>query len=335
MLGVVATGCLGPRVSDEVPMRDVFPAGTEVPWVSGEKAEQIAEYDGVDEIIPRISAFANGDRTWYWDFGPAIEYTAPLWLLVDDEGPIDHPPVWDVVPGDPAYSPFWAINFVHVTEKYAGEVITSRQGIDDAIREGLLEEAVSADAYKNCPVVPEGTLLEVGGGVPAIDPEYDGHGVAYYRGMEVAYFDFDERGARPLEGREMILGSVYELTRVSESLPLSEPVRQVDMNGDGDTNDTNNVFDLYLGKAGANDDYSPLWQVVHVTVPEDTVSIDSNCDPVTLLCTFLTERHLFERGADGSRTPAIDPDTDAPYIVGYEETERYVNCPLQLEAGRI
>src|SRR3990172_12020932 len=98
-------------------MRDVFPAGTDVPWVWGEAAHEVDEYDGFEgDVIPRLSGFAKGRRVWYWDFGPAPSFTAPLWAVVDAEGAPVQAPVWDVVPGDPGYSPFWAIRTVHVTD---------------------------------------------------------------------------------------------------------------------------------------------------------------------------------------------------------------------------
>lgn len=340
----IATGCVEPLASDEVPMRDVFPAGTDVPWASGFVADMIDANDGVEgDVVSRLSGFANSARFWYWDFGAAPSFVAPLWKLYLEISPteiefVDHPPIWDVVPGDPGYSPFWAINLVEVSEKYAGEVITSRQGLEDAIREGLLETPEPAlddegnPLYVNCPVVAEDTLLEVGGENGTVEARE-----AYYRGVEVAYFDFDENeeGHRPYSGQEIPVGTIYELTKVNETLPLSEPIRQVDMTGDGDQVDTNNIFDLYLEDG---DRFTPLWQMVRVFVPADTLSIgDNRALPVAereTTAEFISDRNLFDVDADGVRTPVLD-DEGNPYISGFEETDFLMNCPMQTAPGQI
>ncbi len=365
---VIACGCLDPLVSDEVPPRDILSPDdvlrlpeAEVPWASGDMAEQIEEHDGVEGgLIPRLSGFVKRQRIWYWDMGPAPKTTAPLWILVGgaNDLPIPHPPIWDVIPGDPGYSPFWEVFYVDVTERYAGEQIVSRQGLEDAIRIGLVEEpeAVLAEVsgeyrgvYVNCPVVAEHTKVAVGGldadgvPIPPFPSEEEDEHWAYYRGVRVEYIDFDMNASseedeeakdatpsieadfgapRATTGREIPVGAVYELQRISETLPISEPERGVDMTGDGDTVDTNNVFSLYLEDRAL---YTPLWRSVDVIVAAGYQSIETLGE---MAADIMDEELLFTFDEDGNRVPE-------PAVLGWEEEDEWMNCPIQTRAGQI
>src|SRR5215470_12505973 len=104
-------GCLGPQVSDEVqPVSRVLPAGTQVLSLYDDAAEaaQIAANDGVPDLIPLWSGFADGRPVQFWDVGPAPGFAAPLYVLFSrDTGgtlmPVDHPTILGVIPGDAGY----------------------------------------------------------------------------------------------------------------------------------------------------------------------------------------------------------------------------------------
>src|SRR5262249_53547179 len=84
-IACVNAGCrLGPEVSDDpAPSGDIVPAGTTIPSIDeDEDAEVIEKNDGVDGVVPRLSAFAAGAPTHVWDFGPAPTFAAPLFRVM-------------------------------------------------------------------------------------------------------------------------------------------------------------------------------------------------------------------------------------------------------------
>lgn len=302
----VLGGCVDPLSEDDVPPRDILfhfdPERDERPtpreaaasshdWgVPEDLADEIDEYDAIaGEVAARLSAFSGGQRVWYWDFGPSPTFAAPLWQLVNpfSEGeepvPIDHPLIWDVVPGDAAYSPYWRIYRVAVTDKYAGERLISRRALDEALELGLILPPQPTNLYANCPVVDEAVRMQIRpGSFPAWDEEpcpgnedatcIQPH-FAYYKGARVAYFDTN--GGRPIDPDGTLpVETMYELSRESESLPLSEPVRGVDITGDEDAVDTNDVFET----TPCDEDYTPVHRTTEVYVVADYASIDTAAD---------------------------------------------------------
>lgn len=300
--------CVDPLSEDDVPPRDVIfdwdpeeyerPTPREVEasshgWgVDPSIGTTIDDNDGIDDpddVVRRLSGFSANSRIWYWDFGWSPTFAAPLWKLVnpfsegDEIVPIDHPLIWDVVPGDTAYSPYWQIYTVAVTDKYAGERIISKRGLDEAIRLGLVLPPQPTDTYANCPVVDEGVRMQVrpdsfpgweeepcpgSEETTCIAPHW-----AYYKGVRVFYFDTN--GGLPLQhDEELEVADVYELRRESEALPLSEPVRGVDITGDEDALDTNDVFEATPCVEG----YSPVHRTTEVFVAADYASIDTAAD---------------------------------------------------------
>ena len=239
--------CLGPQVDDEVLVQGrVLPPGTEVPPVDPVTAQQIAELDGVDGVIPAISGFSAGSPVVFWDFGPAPWRSAPLFYLQDpDTGELlsTHPPIFDVVPGDPQYSPFWAMYYLPITDSYQGEIIPSLAAIDEAQRAGLIGAPVISGVFANCPVVAEDVRLDPGNGGEPLAPT-----PAFVRGHRVLIFDMNGLlGQEPAEldedGVRVPAGDLYRLRRAGGE-PLSEPVRGVDMTGDNDINDSNDIIDV-------------------------------------------------------------------------------------------
>jgi len=273
------SGCIDPLVSDDVPLGDlVLPAGAVVPNASGALAQQIAVNDGVDSFIPLRSAFSGGAQIHYWDFGPTTRVAAPIWAIVreDPDGPFaaggkTYAPVGqgnivDAVPGDPGYGPFWLFSVVPVTERWDGEVFTSAAAVEVGVASGLLEPPIPVGRAFNCPIVAPEVRLDRG---PGVEPQAPDPG--YYRGVIVTYFAFD---AAPVDNLgEVATAPVYQLRREGGE-PLDELYRGVDMTGDGDRLDSNDLFAASLGDEG----YTGLVTVVDVVVRSDYRSIDTSGD---------------------------------------------------------
>lgn len=319
---VLAAGCLEPLVSDDVAPRNlVLPPFSEVPSVLSDPdlARQIDENDQVDRRVPRNSAFVGGSQVFYWDFGPAPDNSAPLIMLrmpgPDGETqPVPHPPILDVLPGDPNFTPFWAIWFVEVTDQYAGEVIPSLQALQEAQSLGLVGMPEQRTGYLNCPVVHPDVRVEVGGGVDDVGPS-----AGFYRGVEVGLVNFAFR--QLLEDKTHVPLAEFYVLRREGGDPLSEGDRGVDMTGDGDTNDSNNLFQFGLEDGG----YSPLSRIVSVTVPPAYMSIDSYQDEAMADAT--DDADLFTDG---------DPPTPrAGAVVSVDRTEELRNLPVQEVPGEI
>jgi hypothetical protein len=290
----------------------VLPSGTPVPSLYDDDAEaaQIAASDGVPDLIPLISAFADGGPIGYWDFGPAPAFAAPLFVLsMRDAGgnlvPLGVPTIVGVIPGDAGYSPFWLKSVVEVTDKYQGQVIASVAALNEAVTLGLVKPPQLTDVNIDCPIVHAGAQLDGGAGAAPIAPA----GRFYYEGLEGRYFDFGPAG--PNDAAGVPPAKLYRLTRLG-GLPLSEPARHVDMDGDGDTNDTNDIF----AAVGADARRSALCQIVNVTVPASTASIDTTHDATK--ADLRAESDLFVGGAPVAKN-----------VLAYDVTTTLVNCPTR------
>jgi hypothetical protein len=308
-------GCLDAQVSDEPGLPGlILPAGSAVPSAHDDSSidRQIDDNDGVGEVVPLISGFAGGEPVAYWDFGPAPEFAAPIFVLVaEDAGgelaPIAHPTIIDAIPGDPAYSPYWTLLLLKVTAVYQGELLTSFAAVQEAEQLGLVEAPLLQEEAVNCPAVASGVTLELGGGAELPPPS-----AFYWQGMTVSYYDF---GRFALERSAVVPADARYLLRREGSEPLSEVVRGVDMTGDGDATDTNDVFAHRAGQP----DFSPLARTVDVAVAAATDSIDTSGDQ--------TQAEI--RAA----TQLFDPDAVEDTVVGFTETDELRNLPQQREAG--
>jgi hypothetical protein len=196
-------GCdmLKPRVSDvpvdatpglDAPDQDsgytgpksVLPPGTAVPSIS-ENAELLAQikvYDGLSDnalmtsggVVTRSTGKAGGVTVRFWNFGSALVVDnflnyAPIYVLANDDGAgnltprTDHPWLIDSIPGDSRYAAFRKLMYVPVTAQYEGQLITSIDALNEAVELGLVGEPKAAGTWRNMPVVPPGTKLELGG----------------------------------------------------------------------------------------------------------------------------------------------------------------------------
>lgn len=310
-------GCLGPLVSDDVVGASlILPPGSTVPSIDTDPvlAAQIAANDAVGDFVPRISAFVHGKRVFYLDFGPAPPVAIPFLTLAtkDEAGNLvaieDVPSILDAVPGDPGYSPFWLEVLVPVTEKWKGEVFTSFDAVLQGQEEGLLGEPVPQAKYYNCPVVASTVRVDKGPGEEPRAPS-----PCYYRGFVTHYFHFGSEDLAGADDPAVPVEDVYLLRREGGE-PLSEPMRGVDMTGDGDTFDTNNVFEVGLD----DEDYTPLWRVVDVVVPADYASIDTSKDETVAAFTSVDDMFQDEVPRSGK-------------VVAVSPREMLVNCPIVKE----
>jgi hypothetical protein len=183
ILATLLAGCtLDPLVSDEPGASlHIDPPGTVVPHVdeNADLARQIRVNDGLSDsaletamgVIPLKKGYAEGQTVQYWDLGNMPELGALMYVFgrfqgetfVRDEG---HPILIDSLPGDPGFSPYWFVQHVALTDRYLGEVFPTTEALADAVELGLIEEPVPAGQFVDGIVVPKGTTLSLGEGVP-------------------------------------------------------------------------------------------------------------------------------------------------------------------------
>jgi hypothetical protein len=313
LVAVACAGCLGPQVSDEIGGADgILPAGSTVPDATGALAARIAANDQVDGSVPRLSAFADGKPAHVWDLGTAPDFATPVFVLVRETGPgqyvrLDHPPILDSIPGAPTYSPFASLFYVEVTDRYQGELLTSAYAVQEAVDGGLVMAPFVAKHGVHMPVVAADVTLDAGGGT-TVAP----NGRAYYKGAQVACFDFGDL-ALP-DGVHVAELPRYVLHRDGEE-PLSEPLRHVDMDGDGDTLDTNDVYALAPADAG----YTPRRRTIEVSIAPGTSSIDTTRDETM--------------AAIDDATQLFDPDPVAGTVLAFDSTDDVRDLPQQSTPG--
>lgn len=226
-----------PPPNDAAGPRYVLPPGTAVPSIAdnAELVIQIRLNDGLSDsalaanggVLARTTGKAAGATVMFWNFGPApmagnFAVTAPLYVLADSDGGsgwiprTDHPPLIDSIPGDVRYAPVRRILYVPVTASYAGERLTSIDALAEAIELGLVLEPVPAGTWRNMPVVPHDTKLEVGGAAPPVEPTE-----VYGRGYRVTLFPLGgDRGTQPLRNGSVPVG---QESRLFSGVPTGTP----------------------------------------------------------------------------------------------------------------
>lgn len=287
-------------------------------------AAQIDEGDGVDRVVRRTQGFAEGAPVAYWDFGVVPDDgTMAVYRLCRREGTrcvtVDHPLVAEHLPGEPGYRHYGRVHEVEVSASWAGELLVSREAIDDAVRDGLVLAPRMTSIYRHCPIVHRDVRVEVGPDA-LVEPV-----PIYAQGVEARCVDFGTtHGDRLVEDAErgaVLIRNVYVLTREGEDAPLIEAMREMDLTGDGDTDDSNNV----LGVGFESRDYTPLWRMVTVTVPGSFAGIDTMADQT--VSEVMEAEAMFTIDADYQLAPIADR------VVAYEETETLVDCPIQSAPG--
>jgi len=306
---ILCAGCLGPRVSDELEEEGagILPAGSIVPSADGTPLDAtISMKDGLAGTVPRRSVFAGGAPAHAWDLGNAPDFAMPVFVLVRETAPgtyeeLDHPPIADSIPGKPTYSPFASIFYVEVTDAYAGEILTSTYAVQEAVDRGLVAAPYVAKEGMHAPIVGSDVMLDTGAAPLAPATRM------YWNGVAVRFYDFGEFELP--DGVHVAAAPRYVLRR-DGSEPLSEPIREIDMDGDGDTLDSNDVYDVSID--------SPRRRTINVAVPPSTASIDTSKD---------------ERVADlKDATQLFDPAPTST-VLAFEATDEYRDLPLQTTPG--
>ncbi|MFN0250925.1 MAG: hypothetical protein ACKV2T_28890 [Kofleriaceae bacterium] len=254
---ISACDLLGPRVSDQTsdappgPSPDtatdaptpihLLPNGTPVPSVdeNAELASQIRIFDGLSDsalmasggVITRSTGKAAGVTVRFWNFGNAriidgFVASSPLYVLADDDGAgnytprSDHPFLIDAIPGDIGYSAIRRVIYVPVTSTYAGERIPSIEALQEALDLGLVRDPVPAGTWRNMPVVPTTTKLEVSTGVSIDATEVYGRG---YR-VELIPLGGTSLGVQPLRNNQPPQGQESRLlSGVATGTPPVKP----------------------------------------------------------------------------------------------------------------
>lgn len=281
-------------------------------------AAQIADHDGIDGLSPIFSAFVHGRPVSYWTIDGATETAMPMYRLCVRDGsrcaPIDHPIVVGAIPGDVGFSPYGQIYEVAVPEGWDGQIGSVGEVMAAVESEGF-EAPHATSELLHCPIAAADARLEGGDG-SEIAPARPVH----YEGRQALCFDFT--ATRPnhavLPSGELFIRNVYVLRREDETAPLMEQARMVDLDGDGDMRDSNNIFGVGLEDA----DYTPLWRVVMVTVPAGLPSIDTT--PA-----YTSSTDMFDVAPDYTITPLPDR------VVDYMLTDMLINCPLQSAVGAL
>ncbi|MDB4961427.1 MAG: hypothetical protein JWP01_1426 [Myxococcales bacterium] len=291
----------------------VRPAGTVVPSIadSAELASQIKIFDGLNDgalataggVVTRSPGKANGAAVMFWNFGAApldgnFAISAPVYVLADDDGAgtltprTDHPYLLDSIPGDARYSPIRRIVYVPVTATYAGEVLSSVEALAEAIELGIVGEPKPAGTWRNLPVVPVGTRLELGGVAAPMDAL-----PVYARGYRVDVFPLGGAlGIQPLRNNGIPTGQEDRLlSGVATGTP---PVMST-------TLDAQPVFQYGIPAAPPTTafNYTPLAFQVEVRLA-------SGVDPTTITA----DSALFRRGTTGAIS-GYYPTSVASYTV--------------------
>lgn len=326
----VEIDAMTPPPTDAAGPRYVLPAGSTIPAVADnpELVIQIRLNDGLSDsalaasggVLVRSTGKAAGATVMFWNFGSApmsgnFAVTAPLYVLVDSDGGTgwiprtDHPGLIDSIPGDVRYSPIRRIIYVPVTASYAGERLTSIDALAEALELGLVAEPVPAGTWRNMPVVPPDTKLEVGGTppLPPVEPTE-----VYGRGYRVTLFALGgDRGTQPLRNGSMPVGQESRLfSGVATGTPPTLPANA----------DATALFQYGIPAAPPTTtfNYTPLVTQLDVRLANGVAPAGIMNDP-----------QLFARSGTGSITGHY-VDTVATYAV----TTTVSNKQLQFQEGQ-
>ncbi len=305
----VLAGCtLDPLVEDDPAVSiHVLPRGSEVPYIEDdpELVHQIEVHDGLDDadlvdadgVVPRAQAWANGEAIHYWAFGNATRVGANAYVLVDGDDELDHPWLFDTLPGDAGYSAIHRVHHVQITGAYDGEVLPTLDALFDAIELGLVEEPEPTGAWIDAPVVMPGTRLEVGDGVLA-DPVQ-----VLARGWRVDCFRLGGAlGEQPLRNGSAATTQVSRLREGMSAGFTPAPVFQMARPTEAPSDRANWV---------------PLVTIVEVRLAAGITAAEIDADA-----------DLFVRSQQGS----INAYT--PMVDSYTVTTSMQHWPVQLEEGK-
>lgn len=313
-LAVMMFGCLEPLTDDQPGYsRHILPPGSEIAsaYDDVQLNRKIDLNDGLSGNIPIKTGFAAGSEVRYWDLGPAKRSASPAYLLTRcadgsplANGAVDHPIVVETIPGDSDYSPYRALNWTCVTDRYNGELFTSLDAINDGIDLGLLNEPIAAERWLNLPIVGQDVGLSLGRTVrPAA--------TAYYRGTRVLYHNFvDQEGDFPNPTTLPQPGYVYEISRLGYAYVIDKVIFSQPYTTDGVRNPR----------------YSPQWTLVTVTLRSVSVAIpDDEAQQMMDIQSWTREEDIVTFNSAGYPLPK--PGTR---VLAVSVTQTRVNRPFAL-----
>lgn len=318
IIALTCAGCLDRSDTEPVGYSSyIVPRGIEVRALERTMAAKtrLDLNDGLSgPVVELHTGYASGHEVKYWDLGQAPTSAEPMWIFLRHEGDDgvvlpDHPPLIENIPGDSSYTPVRLIFEVYVTSRYSGQKFPSLRAIEDGVELGLLEEAVASDRFTNCVVTLQDMKFEMGEGQPD-----RGTTPVYYRDRTVYQFCVGDlaEGTGTFQTRmgSPAYGNAYLLRRENEVPTLDEAVFKTDLNDDGDTLDSNVVFDSEPGDTG----YYSLWKNLEVIVADDYEFGD-----------FQAQDAMFEKKSWGlaSRDPRV---------IAYKDTGLVLNRPILEEA---
>ncbi len=324
--------------------------------------------DGVRRI-PLRSAFFEGEAVRHWYGGAATRDTADVFWFCDRDDPscpfddrgVLQPetahgdPIFARIPGEGGYSPYWLVWVVRVGQSYVPGSLKSVEGIEQAeaagevtVEQHLFDHGgeVGPDGtVMNCLLVLAGTELEGNGVQAAAVPARRGWHKRYF----LNYFDFTEsEGVIPPDAaseslpqmpasdmyvlhRDCAGGSSSPICAQTEAAlaPVNEPALGFDLNGDGDTADSNNLLASYPGRTDEGDPdrpYTALWRMLSVRVrPEyDDQVLLLDGPEGNQLSGLAQMRELIELGW------LDEPEVMVPPEGGITTTEELFDGPVQI-----
>jgi hypothetical protein len=281
-LAILGTGAgcrLGPLVPDEPgASANVLPRDAMIPGVdkNADLTMQIVLNDSLDtmalmmknNVIVRgvTGSVTDGTQVKFWAFGDADRAPTPIYVFGTGDPmsssftplpPKDHPPLVETVPGDVDYEPIHTIYNVKVTDKYAGEKITTPGALADAIDLELIEAPVAIKVFVNWPIVRPGVKLEIGPGTASISST-----PVYAHGYVVDSF--------PLGGTLGRQPNPFGLLPTSQVSFLREAGKPTfDM--------THPIFQATIPTA-MNPNYTPVSQIVYVDLAPGKMATDIHKD---------------------------------------------------------
>jgi hypothetical protein len=267
--------------------------------------------------VAYLNGFADHQPVHYWNIdGPNATFIAPLWEITGPDGQIVGHPIVDAIPGDPGYTPWWRREIVRTTPSYNGERIWSRDAIDAGIQAGILQEPEEQAEVIDAAVLFRDVKIPVDFG-QTVDPSW-----AWYRNRRVSWMEVSKTQSVPIGVREMPQYPVYVLQRIDQDHPIYEFFIGVDLNHDGDLDDTNNIFASNLDGPR----YSMQWYLAIVHVVPSYPSFDNTRTGTV----GLSAESDFLSGTDGKII--------SPFVASQGITEMkafLINCPIQEKKGSL
>ena len=188
----------------------------------------------------------DGEIVRYYNFDVQSTTPAPIYVLFreGESSPVaGQLNIIDAIPGDAGYNDFWRVVRVTVPSDYVANTVTSFAELQ---AEGFETEMTTT--IVNCPVVPDGSTADLGGGA-------DGLTRGWYRDQVVFYLNFGEAPLMTTANGMVPTSPIYVTFNVNPDEAGGGPGSG--FRTEAGTMQTHNVVATLPGQTG----YSPLWDV--------------------------------------------------------------------------